>query len=86
MRGVSMQMLRHQHMMLGRPHTTHTGQEAHSSSPAAKAPSGAIHTRTHALQVYGYSAAFGQAPHEVTAALLQRWFPFHAVEASYEGY
>lgn len=41
------------------------------------------------LSVYGYSAAFGPAPHEVTAALLRRWFPYYAADAvrvSYEGY
>ncbi|KAL4422858.1 hypothetical protein ABPG75_009055 [Micractinium tetrahymenae] len=39
-----------------------------------------------AAAVYGYSAAFGQAPHHVTAALLRRWLPFHEVTASYDGY
>jgi phosphohistidine phosphatase len=41
------------------------------------------------LSVYGYSAAFGPAPHEVTAAILQRWFPFYApdgITISYQGY
>lgn len=38
------------------------------------------------VAVYGYSAAFGQAPHEVSAALLRRWLPFHEVEVSYDGY
>ncbi len=37
-------------------------------------------------QIYGFSSAFGPAPHEVTAALIRRWHPFAAVETSYEGY
>jgi hypothetical protein len=36
--------------------------------------------------VYGYSSEFDQAPHCVTAALLRRWYPFHAVSVSYSGY
>jgi NADH pyrophosphatase NudC (nudix superfamily) len=36
--------------------------------------------------VYGYSAAFGQAPHEVTATLLRRWLPFHDITFNYDGY
>jgi len=39
-----------------------------------------------AAAVYGYSAAFGQAPHHVTAALMRRWLPFHEITASYDGY
>jgi NAD+ diphosphatase len=38
------------------------------------------------VHVYGYSAAFGSSPHEVSAAILQRWFPFSSVTVSYEGY
>jgi phosphohistidine phosphatase len=41
------------------------------------------------VSVYGYSAAFGPAVHEVTAALLQRWYPFYDaanITWSYEGY
>ena len=41
------------------------------------------------VSVYGYSAAFGAAPHEVTAALIRRWHPFYdpaCVTVSYEGY
>jgi phosphohistidine phosphatase len=41
------------------------------------------------ISVYGYSAAFGPAPHEVAAALLRRWHPFYgpeAVSVSYDGY
>ncbi len=38
------------------------------------------------VYVYGYSSAFGPAPHEVSAALLRRWLPLHAVTLSYEGY
>ena len=36
--------------------------------------------------IYGYSSEFDQAPHSVTAALLRRWYPFHAVTVSYSGY
>ena len=36
--------------------------------------------------VYGYSAAFGPSPHEVSAAILRRWFPFAEVTVSYNGY
>ncbi|GLC73499.1 hypothetical protein PLESTF_001384300 [Pleodorina starrii] len=42
-----------------------------------------------AVQVYGYSAAFGPAPHEVAAALIHRWFPLYdrqSITVSYDGY
>jgi len=39
-----------------------------------------------AICVYGYSAAFGPSPHEVSAAILRRWFPFSEVTVSYDGY
>ncbi|KAG2443562.1 hypothetical protein HXX76_001914 [Chlamydomonas incerta] len=41
------------------------------------------------IDVYGYSAAFGPAPHELAAAILARWYPLYAKEAitvSYDGY
>jgi Janus/Ocnus family (Ocnus) len=38
------------------------------------------------VHVFGYSSAFGPAPHEVAAALLRRWMPLHTVTTSYEGY
>jgi phosphohistidine phosphatase len=41
------------------------------------------------VAVYGYSAAFGPAPHEVSAALLRRWLPLYGAEGvtvSYDGY
>lgn len=38
------------------------------------------------IHIYGFSSAFGQAVHEVAAALLKRWLPFHTVTVSYEGY
>jgi NADH pyrophosphatase NudC (nudix superfamily) len=38
------------------------------------------------IKIYGYSAAFGQAPHSVTAEILRRVDPFLEVEVSYEGY
>lgn len=38
------------------------------------------------VSVYGYSAAFGPAVHEVAAGLLKKWLPFHNVTWSYAGY
>lgn len=38
------------------------------------------------LSIFGYSTGFGQAPHEVTAAIAKRWLPLHDVTISYEGY
>jgi hypothetical protein len=38
------------------------------------------------IRVYGYSAAFGPAVHEVAAGLLKKCYPFHDVAWSYEGY
>ena len=41
------------------------------------------------LSVYGYSAAFGPAPHELSAAVLRRWYPLYGpdgISISYEGY
>lgn len=41
------------------------------------------------IEVYGYSAAFGPAPHEVSAAMLHRWYPLYdkeSITVSYEGY
>lgn len=40
----------------------------------------------HVLSVYGFSSAFGQAPHDVTAALLRRWLPRHDISVGYDGY
>ena len=47
------------------------------------------HPQQQLLSVYGYSAAFGPAPHEVTAAILGMWYPFYREEGitiSYDGY
>lgn len=38
------------------------------------------------IHVYGYSAAFGQAPHDITGAILRSNLPFHSVHVSYDGY
>eukprot|EP00890_Picochlorum_soloecismus_P000828 jgi/Picsp_1/1746/NSC_05218-R1_nad+ diphosphatase len=38
------------------------------------------------IHVYGYSAAFGQAPHDITGAILRANLPFHSVNVSYDGY
>lgn len=42
-----------------------------------------------AISVYGYSAAFGPAAHEVTVGLLKKWYPFYShdcITCSYQGY
>ena len=44
------------------------------------------HPEQRVLSVYGYSSAFGQAPHDVTAALARKWLPLHDITVSYEGY
>jgi hypothetical protein len=54
------------------------GRIAHEPGPEGGL-AGAVH-------IYGYSAAFGPAPHEVAAALVRRWHPFAAVSISYGGY
>lgn len=38
------------------------------------------------IAIFGYSSAFGAAPHEISKALVQRWRPFAEVTSSYEGY
>lgn len=38
------------------------------------------------VSIYGFSSAFGQAPHDVTAALLRRWLPRHDISVAYNGY
>lgn len=38
------------------------------------------------IDIYGYSSAYDQAPHDVTAVLVRRNYPFHAVSVSYSGY
>ena len=39
------------------------------------------------IHVYGFSYAFGQAKHELTAAILQRWFPLYdTITTSDDGY
>lgn len=38
------------------------------------------------LSVYGYSAAFGQAPHDVTAVIVKRLMPMYDIGVSYDGY
>lgn len=39
------------------------------------------------VSVYGYSAAFGPAVHEVAAGLIQKAYPFYnGITWSYEGY
>lgn len=41
------------------------------------------------VSIYGYSAAFGAAPHEVAAALVRKWYPLYpadSITVSYEGY
>jgi hypothetical protein len=36
--------------------------------------------------IYGYSSAFGVAPHELSASIVRRWHPFADVVVAYEGY
>ena len=38
------------------------------------------------LSIYGFSTAYDQAPHEVTAAIAKQWLPFHDITISYQGY
>ena len=45
-----------------------------------------IDVPTKRVSIYGFSAAFGQAPHEVTAAILKASLPFHTFNVSYDGY
>lgn len=42
-----------------------------------------------AITVYGYSSAYGQAPHDLSVAIIQQWYPLYdpdKITASYEGY
>jgi hypothetical protein len=47
---------------------------------------GRISVEGRAATVYGYSQAFGQAPHDVSAALVRRCYPLLDVAVSWEGY
>lgn len=47
---------------------------------------GRIDNDTRNIFVYGYSSAYGAAPHEVTAALIQRRYPMANIRFAYEGY
>ncbi|CAL8464400.1 g3935 [Coccomyxa elongata] len=38
------------------------------------------------ISIYGYSSAYDQAPHDITAVLVRRSYPFHTVSVSYSGY
>jgi len=38
------------------------------------------------IRVFGYSSAFGPAPHELAAALIQRSYPMSNITHSYSGY
>ena len=38
------------------------------------------------ISVFGFSAAFGQAPHEITGSILRAALPFYSIHVSYEGY
>eukprot|EP00250_Pteridium_aquilinum_P018596 c24132_g1_i2 orf=711-1769(+) len=44
------------------------------------------HVAERIIHVYGFSQAYGRANHAVTVALLQQWFPLHAVSFSWDGY
>ena len=45
-----------------------------------------VEASNRSIHVYGYSAAFGQAPHDITGAILRANLPFHSVHVSYDGY
>lgn len=38
------------------------------------------------ISVYGFSAAFGQAPHEISGGILRSKLPFYSIHVSYDGY
>ncbi|KAL0021159.1 hypothetical protein WJX77_006441 [Trebouxia sp. C0004] len=41
------------------------------------------------ISIYGYSSAYGQAPHDLSAAIVRQWYPMYApdkITVSYEGY
>ena len=41
------------------------------------------------INIYGYSSAYGQAPHDLSAAIVRKWFPLYPpgnITVSYEGY
>ncbi|KAH9305062.1 hypothetical protein KI387_009466, partial [Taxus chinensis] len=44
------------------------------------------HPEQKVIHVYGFSQAYGQANHEVTASLLHQWHPFHQISVSWDGY
>lgn len=44
------------------------------------------HAEERVIHVYGFSQAYGRANHAVTVALLQQWYPFHAISFSWDGY
>lgn len=47
---------------------------------------GRIENDIQSIRVFGYSSAFGAAPHELAAALIQRSYPMSAITPSYTGY
>lgn len=47
---------------------------------------GRIDVKGRAATIYGYSQAFGQAPHDISAALVRRSYPLLDVSVSHEGY
>ncbi|GAX75261.1 hypothetical protein CEUSTIGMA_g2706.t1 [Chlamydomonas eustigma] len=53
---------------------------------APPGPADAATRNQRCLKIFGYSSAFGAAPHEVTAALVRKWHPFTNISTSYEGY
>ena len=38
------------------------------------------------IKVFGFSTAFGPAPHEISAALIRRAYPMADITTSYDGY
>lgn len=47
---------------------------------------GRIEVQGRSATIYGYSQTFGQAPHDISAALVRRCYPLLNVQVSYEGY
>ena len=42
-----------------------------------------------AIAIYGFSSAYGQAPHDLSAAIVRQWYPMYdadKITVSYEGY
>lgn len=45
-----------------------------------------ICSSTRSISIFGFSSAFSQAPHEISACILRASLPFHQIHVSYDGY